>query len=324
MVELEIKSAMLCSTNIDRLIKLNGGLNNLVIGEKLDGVRCLSQSRVARHGTRSSGLEIPAEFGFNHFSRARKEYANFNCFDIDLNMVARSLAHRIGTHPILDGEVIDASGSAGGDFQELSRNLHRKADVDTSNMEFHLFDFTVPHLPLRLKWIQRYKLLCDAVDFLHQRCDEFGKTPNVHIIRHGIRSFKSKQELIDLADAAIANGREGLVVKLPMSLYENRRSPSWVKLTATETLDLPVIDYLEGSGKLAGHLGKFVCRLPDGSTVNVGPGKATHAMLKEWWENSELVPKMIEVGFKGYTKDGKLRHPRFLRSRDDKFGEEAA
>lgn len=101
-----------------------------------------------------------------------------------------------------------------------------------------------------------------------------------------------------------SKGHEGLVI---------RTDTKWLKVKPVETYDVPITECLEGTGQFVGHLGAFMT--PMGK---VGTG-FTHAMRKAYWEARDgLIGDTIEVSCMELTKDGKFRHPRFVRMRFDK------
>jgi bifunctional non-homologous end joining protein LigD len=144
-----------------------------------------------------------------------------------------------------------------------------------------------------------------------------------------------------LLEAARANQLEGIVAKRSDSKYESgRRSKSWLKIKLPKTALLAVVGYLKGNGARSqlGSLllawrrnGQWVCTGAAGS----GLDEATLAELREslpptriakpQLENVPQLPGMVfvkpervcEVRYTEVTSTGMLRHPVFLRMRDD-------
>ena len=101
---------------------------------------------------------------------------------------------------------------------------------------------------------------------------------------------------------ALAYGYEGLVL---------RSGDKWLKVKDKQTEDVKILDLVEGKGKYVGKLGAFLT--PIGK---VGTG-FTDAQRAEFNDQS-LIGETVEVEFMEYTKEGKARHPRFIRMRYDK------
>lgn len=140
---------------------------------------------------------------------------------------------------------------------------------------------------------------------------------------------------------------EGIMVKNPAGLYDKKKSRGWLKMKPAETLDLPIVGaYLGNPGTKYEHtLGGVVVDY-NGVHVRVSAfpdderdplwadfqhdlklAGDDHHKEKDAWvidvtlEGAELMGRLIEVEFHEVTPDGSLRHPRYIRFRDDKAGE---
>ncbi len=142
-------------------------------------------------------------------------------------------------------------------------------------------------------------------------------------------------------ERACREGWEGLIAKQVDSLYEHRRSPSWLKMKCELTQDLVVGGFTEPKGSrvglgalLVGYFeGREFCfagRVGTGFTaklllelrarldaLEVEKTPFTNAIdlpLAAHWVRPEIV---VQVGFIEWTRHGKLRHPRLLGVRRD-------
>src|SRR6185295_4067980 len=138
----------------------------------------------------------------------------------------------------------------------------------------------------------------------------------------------------DLYAAVTGMGLEGIVAKREQSPYRAGYSTDWLKVRVNRTADVAVIGFspsLAGFRKLhlavrdgaggwlyAGAVGtgfdrddhvELASRLPAGRAGSRGPV----------WIEPELV---VEVRYKEWPEGGHLRHPVFLRVRDDKTVDE--
>ena len=145
-----------------------------------------------------------------------------------------------------------------------------------------------------------------------------------------------------------ARGLEGLVAKRADSAYRSgTRSPAWQKIRADRTGDFVVAGFTrpkgaragfgalllasrEGAGwRFAGSVGSgFADRQLDDLHARLGPrARATppcDGPVPKGRGNTWVEPEVVvEVRYKERTDEGLLRHPVFLRVRDDKRPEEA-
>jgi bifunctional non-homologous end joining protein LigD len=136
-------------------------------------------------------------------------------------------------------------------------------------------------------------------------------------------------------------GMEGIIAKDGQSTYEQRRSKRWLKIKLTKTMDAVIGGFTSGRGSRS-YFGALILGLYDGEDLryigNVGGGisedglQQLHERMnalradkcpfgtapkteeKAQWVRPELI---CEVRFTEMTAEGKLRHPIFLRMRDD-------
>jgi bifunctional non-homologous end joining protein LigD len=147
---------------------------------------------------------------------------------------------------------------------------------------------------------------------------------------------------VALQKAAIASGFEGVVGKQKRSAYEaGKRSGAWLKVKAVKSADFVVGGYTRGKGS-RGTLGALLVGYWQGRKLrfasHVGSGfdvrtlervkrllepvqRETNPFAEEPELNAPTVwvePQLVaEVRFQGWTDDGRLRAPVFLRLRDD-------
>ncbi len=144
-------------------------------------------------------------------------------------------------------------------------------------------------------------------------------------------------------DRACAEGWEGVVAKRRDSLYEHRRSSAWLKMKCEAGQELVVGGFTDPQRQRVG-LGALLVGYFEGNDFvfagKVGTGFDTKLLLelrqrldtietavppftkgtglprvRMHWVRPEVV---VEVAFMEWTGHGKLRHPRFVRLREDK------
>jgi DNA ligase-1 len=125
-----------------------------------------------------------------------------------------------------------------------------------------------------------------------------------------------KEDIMDSYNVCRAQGYEGVIVKDASAPYLFKRSYDWMKIKPFETLDLKVVDLIEGNGKYRGMLGAAVV-MYKGKRTKVS-GFTDKERLDFWNAPYTLLNRTIEVGFHEVKASGALREPRFIAIRYDK------
>lgn len=97
---------------------------------------------------------------------------------------------------------------------------------------------------------------------------------------------------------------------------------NWCKWKPVLTTDLVVIGFKEGKGKYLGTLGALELGLSDGSHVCncSGMDDETRDLISE--NEEDWLGAVVEVAYQRRDSGGGLRHPRFIRRREDKGASE--
>jgi bifunctional non-homologous end joining protein LigD len=238
----------------------------------------------------------------------------------------RPLAEALGAREvILDGEVVAFDG-AQTSFARLQQRGERPTAVFLYVFDLlHLAGHDTTRLPLR----ERKALLRRALAFHGP----------VRLTPH--RNTEGEA----LFAEACRKGWEGLIAKRADAPYTHGRSRDWLKFKCSAEQELVIGGYTAPKGSrtelgalLVGHYENGKLRYAG----KVGSG-FTHATLRDLgarlaelrrddppfadapriraatWVQPRLV---AQIGFTEWTRDGRLRHPRFLGLRDDKAAEE--
>lgn len=117
-------------------------------------------------------------------------------------------------------------------------------------------------------------------------------------------------------------GFEGLVFRDSTSMWE---APVG-RIKKLFTMDYVMMGVVEGGGKNKGRLGAIVAGLyDDGELVEicrVGGGFTDQTRAEIWEDRYPLMGRVFEAGGAKVFKSGALRHPQFLRWREDKSPEQ--
>lgn len=232
-----------------------------------------------------------------HLSADGLPYPNFSVFNEAVTAMAenRPKSERNKYPCIWDGEVISTDPH----FNQRISEIRTHNNADPEKFRFLVFDYAAD-LPL---WL-RYSVLIRTLNRVKPQ----------YVQHVPLVSFTERETVAKVFEEYVRSGGEGLVLKDTEGPYELKRVNHQVKWTPEEFVDVRVVDVKEGKGKLAGRVGRFVIEY-EGRICEAGPGKATHAQLKEYWANP---PTVIEVKYREVTPSGALLFPVFNRNREDK------
>ena len=114
-------------------------------------------------------------------------------------------------------------------------------------------------------------------------------------------------------------GGEGVMLKDEDSFYERKRSKSWIKVKAVNSITLQVVSVEEGQGKYKNKIGKLICQTSDGLlNLKVGSGLKDEDRDKDF---NYFINKYVEVEYTDayyLDKDLVVDFPRFKEVRVDK------
>lgn len=272
---------------------------------KLDGVRTIA---------------FVSEMGAKFFSRSGKEFLNYGAIGDALVETLKEyyLSRALPSRPIaIDGEVVDSES-----FKSTVSTM-RKKGVQAEGAVFNAFDV----VPQSIFKDSEKKGSDKHGNYLDRRA-LLGKiisaVPSDRVNMISSYMVKSHSEIEYYYEIFQNNGLEGAIVKHPNGLYHRRRNHDWMKIKAEESVELLVVDYFEGEGKIAGSLGGLVGDFK-GTEVRVGGG-FSDALRQSLWDrliknkSDSAMGRLMEVAYHEVTPDGSLRHPRFVKFRDTQTG----
>jgi bifunctional non-homologous end joining protein LigD len=232
---------------------------------------------------------------------------------------------KFGFEAVLDGEVVVVDDQGRPDFQ-LLQHYHESGSGHLLYYVFDLLHFQ-GHDLTGLPLLRRKELLKKILP----------SAPKIrfsdHVVREGVLFYEASKE----------KGLEGIIAKHSRSTYQmGMRSRQWLKVKTRLTQEAVIAGFTEPGGGRK-HFGTLVLGLFQGDELTYighsGGGfgakdlkeiraKLDSLIRKECpfkvepetnapvtWVKPELV---CEVGLTGWTGDGVMRHPVFLRLREDK------
>lgn len=258
--------------------------NEVFVEPKYDGVRVLAYI---------------LKNNITFFSRGGKEFFNFEFLKDELFSVLKDTIESSDLL-ILDGEITAST------FNEIVGKSHRKEE-QMKNAIFNIFD--IPSLT-RLALKERKIVLSDMF-----------KKSTSEVIKLVPYLLCKKENIENAYIEFLSQGLEGAIVKDPFSLYEDKRSTSWMKLKEINSLDLVITSVFEGTGKYEGMMGGVVGVDQEGRLkVSIGTGFSDEQRLAFWNDRISLIGRWIEIAYQNETVNDSVRHPRFIRFRDS-FGQ---
>ena len=162
------------------------------------------------------------------------------------------LIEQLPKHLGLDGELFGGPGR----FPHTNGTVQRKRIIDEEwqNIVYMVFDVCDPkwlHVPFEKRYAQLRQVLPK-------------NQANVFVVPHS--PVKSTRKLYDFYQTILARGGEGVMLRNPQSVYEQRRSKQLLKFKPVLDAEAVVRGYTEGKGANRGRLGSFHVEMLDRET----------------------------------------------------------
>jgi DNA ligase-1 len=287
---------MLAKSYKDHGHKLKG---KFYITLKLDGIRCLA---IKKNGA------------VQFFTRQGQPID-------DLIEIEEELMKTPMDNFVFDGELLlKPNGMDSSDLFRATQKVVRK-DGEKKGLDFHIFDGLLLDEFMEGKSNFKYEARRKAISV-----GVFGDKEDGEIYNHlnhlkVIYEGDDKSVISDLLAKVIAEGHEGLMINTAKGLYVTKRSDVLLKVKEMYTVDLRVVGFEHGEGRLGNTLGALIVDYK-GYKVKVGSGFSDSTRELIWSIRDEMIGKIIEVQYfeESSNQDGgiSLRFPVYKQTRDDK------
>ncbi len=215
-----------------------------------------------------------------------------------------------------DGELTDLNRkSVSGKVTQILKGTAPK-NID-DNMLFNVFDFeevaTLTHGSGILDYLTRRATLEKVTSFLPE---------NGPVVLARMWELDNSADVTEIYKKIVADGGEGVICK-SNSVYECKRSKTWIKLKEVNDCDLVVSGWYPGEGKREGYIGGFICTDASGTlNVKVGSGFTDNDLKNLSETPDQHIGKIIAVQYNVTIEDKhgnrSLFLPRFIEIRNDK------
>lgn len=271
---------------------------------KLDGVRVLTiinmdNRTVTQYSRNGKALE-----NFGHITSSLEKH---------IDLFDRSV--------VLDGEMVSSS------FQALMKQVHRKENVQSEDARLMLFDI-IPLSEFRKgKSILGQRRRSNLLKTMKPIFDKVGSIDVIPQIEVNLGEYVGELQFKEYNKQAIESGFEGIMIKDVDSVYECKRSTSWLKQKPFIEVSLTIVGVEPGTGKNEGKMGAVICEGEDDGKfirVNVGSGWTDEQRAEV---TDAVIGQILEVRADAITRSQdseevySLRFPRALRFRGFKAGE---
>jgi DNA ligase-1 len=248
----------------------------IIVDPKLDGMRLSTDAK----GFRSrKGKPVPAA-----------------------QWIYSSLYLWLANHPTitLDGEIYNHAYKD--DFQSLMKICRRtKLSLEDrkkaqNELEYHIYDFKDSANP-NMTALERKQFL-DA--------SGLNSFTNIHVVEwelvDTIEGFKNA------VDKNLLLGYEGSIVRIPDSIYQNKRSKDLIKIKEFDDTEFEVLDIIPGKGNRSDIAGSVIIKV-DGQPVGCGIRGSWDFSKKLLEDVKEYIGGIATVRYFGLTDEGKPRFP---------------
>ena len=289
-------SVQLAEKYFDKPEKVEG--KEFAITTKIDGGRIIA--------VKENGL-------VSFFTRAGQRYEGL----VDLE---KEMSERLPDNFVLDGE-ITLLNYQNYDSKAAYKQAMKitRADGEKHGVKMLVFD-GMPFSDWKnqdssFTYLQRRQMLDCMTGFFNSDLVYFELLPILYL-------GSDTSKILGLLDSEIARGQEGVMINICDASYEFKRTWNLMKVKKMNTLDLEIIGFEEGEGRLAGTLGAILVEYKN-NVVKVGSGFSDELRKEIWRDRGIWFGRICEIQYFEETTNQNggisLRFPVFKDVRTDKL-----
>lgn len=216
---------------------------------------------------------------------------------------------------VLDGEIVAIDTDKENTYKNTMK-LSRTKDLEKHGLKMLVFDY----MP-----IANFKAQICPIAYSTRRAqlsaifdlNSFKYFELLPMLYRGTDTSK----IIEILNEQTAKGEEGIMINICAAPYEFKRTNNLLKVKKFQDTEVEIIGFEEGTNKLVGTLGAFVCKYKD-NEVRVGSGLTDEDRAYFWANRNKFLGKFITVKYFETSVDSKtglesLRFPIYMRVRED-------
>lgn len=228
-------------------------------------------------------------------SRQGKEFTGMKHIISDLE--------QLGTGWFYDGELIrkNIDNLSDGENFRVGTGIINSDALNKEEIKFVIFDYFPESDIKNSESSAKYKIRREMLNNLKKVIRE-KNLQNIEVVTM-VYEGTDQSQIMKWLDYATEQGWEGLMLNKD-AVYKCKRTTDLIKIKRFYTMDLSIVEVLEGEGRLKGTLGALVVKYKD-NTVNVGSGFDDETRIKFWDDRELLVGRIVEVKYKEISKDKK-------------------
>lgn len=252
----------------------------IFVEEKIDGARMIIQK--SKLTTRNGKEYISCPHIYSAFK---------NFFEVHPNWV-------------IDGEIYSHEVPFEKIMSLVRKTKPTKEDIEESEkiVQIYIFDGVVDDKDLGFE--KRFKMIHQEIERLITKPLQKKYIKFVTPIE-----VNSHEEIEQHHNKFVSEGFEGVIIRIPDSAYENKRSKNLLKYKHFLDEEFPIIDVEEGFGNRSGTAGNLILKMTDGKKFSAGIRGGMEYYKYLFQNKSKIIGKLATIRYQNLTDEDKL--PRF-------------
>ena len=202
-------------------------------------------------------------------------------------------------------------------YKKASKIIRLKGDTPKTGLTYRVFDCMTADEFLAQKCDKTYDERRTVLDTFANRVD----LKHIDVLPVLYRG-NDTSKVIEWLNKITADDGEGCILNICNAPYVWNRTWNLMKVKKMQDVDLEVIGFEEGSGRLAGTLGALLVRYKNNNIVKVGSGFSDELRKEIWDSQADWLSSVVSVQYFEETNSDNgvsLRFPVFLERRTDKL-----